>query len=631
MAERRSYAIVGNGIAGITAAETLRQEQPSAEITIVAETPAPACYRPALKDYLVGRVSEETLFARRPGYYAEKNMRFLADRVVQIAVDQHRLLLSSGQTLAYDRLLLATGARARRLSCPGSELAGVLTLRVWADYTLALRFLETARRVVVCGGGPLALETVDMLRQRGLQVTHLLRRRGLWANTLDRTASELLLHQEKEAGVDVRLEEEITEIIGKQGQVVGLITGSGARIPCDMLVMAIGAEPMLDYTRTGEIACQRGILVDHAMRTSAADVFAAGDVAETLDPLTGQTRIAGQWYPAMQQGRAAAYSMLDMLDALRLRHAASYSNAYLRPISTYALFGFDIAAIGLTSVAAPNYQEVVADPRTHIYSKALLRNGVPVGMLSFDGQRDMLAFKRAIDHAVDVTAVISCLFDREFKFATWLDAQKVPAPVLAVRKTGALPAVSPASSMKNQFAPALSRPHDNPYTLPVIAAARPAGRESDASRFPGAHEYAHASIPTAAFLAPVLPARIALTLTTGEGPDRAPTLILDPQGTDLAAAPESTHTALSASASTTIGREATATLVINHYSISRHHAEISCINGVYLLRDLDSKNGTFINETRLAPGRAYALKQRDSIRIGNLATYQFQVRAIAPR
>ncbi len=632
MVERLSFVIVGNGIAGVTAAETVRQEQPSAEITIIAETSSPACHRPSLKEYLAGRVEEDVLFARRPSFYADKGLRFLLDRVVDIDVARRQLALRRGQSIGYDRLLLATGGRARRLTCPGSDLAGVLTLRSVTDYQVALRFLEIARRVVVYGGGPLALETADTLRQRGLRVTHLLRRRQLWADMLDRTASELILHQEQEAGVEVRVEDEIAEITGKSGRVQGIITRNGARIPCDLLIMAIGSEPVIDCIKASGIACERGVTVDHAMRSSVADVYAAGDVAETLDPLTGSMRIPGQWYPAMQQGRAAAYGMMGMLDALRLRHAAPFSNAYLRPINTFSLFGFDIAAVGLTSVSAPAYSEVMADIKTHIYSKALLKNGVPVGLLSFDGQRDTLAFKRAIDHAVDLTPVASCLFERDFKLQNWLDGQKVPAPVLAVRKarTNAPGLATTASGrrFRKQFAPVaplielpdadededndesektmeiVLAANSNPYTLPVI--------------------------PTAAFLAPLLPARTAQMLVAGNDIDDTPTMMLNSQDPDMTAAPEHTHTPISQAEALTIGRESSSKLVINHQSISRHHAAIICANGAYFLRDMGSRNGTFINETRLDPARNYLLKPRDHIRIGNLINYQFLLRPVAP-
>src|SRR6266566_901853 len=661
MVEHCSYVIVGGGIAGVTAAETLRNEEPSAEITVIADTPLPAYYRPALKDYLAGRVTEDTLYVRRRSFYADLGIHFMLDRAVRIAVNQHALQLSSGRQVGYDRLLLATGARASRLSCPGSDLAGVITLRTIADYQAALRLLQTARRVVVCGSGSLALETVEILQHRGIQVTHLLRSRRLWKDILDRTASELVLHQEEQDGVDIRVEEEIAEVIGKKGdggQVLGIITKNGARIPCDVVVTAIGIEPAVDFMKESGIACGRGVKVDHAMRTSIPDIFAIGDAAETSDPVTGRERIFGQWYPAMQQGRTAAYSMLGMLGTQHLRHAETYSNAYLRSISAQYLYGFDVAAIGITNVSSPEYQEIQADPRTHIYSKVLLKDGIPVGMLSFDGRRDALAFKRAIDHAVNLMPVASLLFNRDFKLTTWLDAQKVPTPVLAVRKLSQAPRPLPVLSMKSQFVgmsgmggmtPLLDLPREDiesvnmrsntdPYMMPVVTMSGSrrgdAGREErrqtnrQEERSMRTDTYTHTSIPTAAFLVPILPEKTADMLRTQETQSYA--LSLDQDNTGALISPEWAHTQISQTQAVTIGREPNSTLIINHNSISRRHAEIIYRNGDYLLRDLGSKNGTFINEAPLAPGHVHVLKPRDRIRIGKLMTYLFQVRAIAP-
>jgi NAD(P)H-nitrite reductase large subunit len=175
MVERFSYVVVGNGIAGITAAETLRAEDALADIAVIADNPLPVYNRPLLKDFLAGRVSEEKLWMRPRSFYQHHQIRFFMERVVDIDVDQHNIHLQSGQQVGYHRLLLATGARARHLSCPGANLAGVTTLRTVADYQRVLNYLGYVRRVVVIGGGPLALESVEVLYQRGFQVSHLLR------------------------------------------------------------------------------------------------------------------------------------------------------------------------------------------------------------------------------------------------------------------------------------------------------------------------------------------------------------------------------------------------------------------------------------------------------------------------
>ncbi|TMC23642.1 MAG: pyridine nucleotide-disulfide oxidoreductase, partial [Chloroflexi bacterium] len=171
-----TYLIIGNGIAGVTAAEILRTEDTTASIAVIADDPFPVYYRPALKDYLAGRVREDKLWARPRSFYEDQTIYFHADRAVHIQAGQHTVDLKSGRSLSYQHLLLAHGARAVRLKCPGTNLAGVTTLRTVADYQMVLEQLSMVRRVVVTGSGTLALETIETLRHRGLQVTHLLRR-----------------------------------------------------------------------------------------------------------------------------------------------------------------------------------------------------------------------------------------------------------------------------------------------------------------------------------------------------------------------------------------------------------------------------------------------------------------------
>src|SRR6266700_2791551 len=410
MAEELSYVVIGNGITGVTAAEILRTEDAAAHITVIADDPFPVYYRPALKDYLAGRVREDKLWARPGSFYQDQRIRFLSDRVVGVQVGQHAVQLQSGQQVGYSRLLLANGAAASRLVCPGTDLAGVTTLRTVADYQAVVARLNTTRRVDVTGSGTLALETIETLRHRGHSVTHLLRRRTLWSEVLDATSSDLVLQQERRDGVDVRVEEEIAEITGKNGQVTGVVITSGERISCEIVIIAIGVEPILDFIKSSGIPCGRGVQVDGSMRTSAPDVYAAGDVLETTDTMTRRTRVIGQWYPAIQQARAAAYSMLDLLDTSYPFQSSTFYNATF-------LYGLDFASIGLTKLPKDwkGYQEIIADPLPRIYRKVILKDGVPVGMLSLGNRKDALSFKRALDYKVNLSPVASQLFTNDFK------------------------------------------------------------------------------------------------------------------------------------------------------------------------------------------------------------------------
>lgn len=565
MAGSNTYLIIGNGIVGATAAEMLRTENAAAHIMIIADDPCPVYYRPALKDYLGGKIGEERLWARPAGYYQERNIHFLSDVVVAIHVQSHAVLLRSGRTLAYARLLLAQGARARTLNCPGAHLVGVTTLRTVADYQKVLGYLSNVHRVVVVGSGTLALETIETLRRRGYQVTHLLRHRHLWSEVLDVTASDLVLQQALRDEVDVRYEQEIAEIRGKDGHVTGIITKDGTQIACELVLLCIGIEPCIEIARQAGIFCGTGVRVDGAMRTNAPDVYAAGDLIETVDPITGRARNTAHWYPAIQQARAAAYSMLDLLDT---HQRSSFENFY----NATCLYGLDFASVGLSALsqqqmASGEFQEIVAEPQPRAYQRVLLKHGIPLGALALGNRERIMAFKRAIDHQVNLTPVASRLFAPDFQLDAWLNQQGVPLPMLGVSRVGAN-AVKQAAYASAKVPSALL----------------------------------HLDTITEGILVPVAPPEIASSL-------------------------EKMY--LSQTKVTVIGRQEGCDLSVQHSSMSRRHAEISFVNGRYILRDLASRNGTFLNDQRVEPGSIHLLSANDLLRFGQVL-FVFRLRQAKP-
>jgi len=366
-----------------------------------------------------------------------------------------------------------------------------------------------------------------------------------------------VLQQEQRDGVDMRLEEEVVEIFGSRGLVSGVVTRSGEQIACETVIIAIGIEPIIDFIKASGIACGRGVRVDSQMRTNAVDIYAAGDVIETTDPLTGRTRVIGQWYPAIQQARAAAYSMLDLLDNNAPFRASTFYN------STF-LYGLDFASVGITN--APGYQEIVAEPRPRTYRKVLLKDGIPVGMLSLGNRKQALSFKRAIDHRVSLQPIASVLFEESFKLHEWLDRQGVPPALLGVSRQGNL-AVRQAAYAEGPPMNTTIRQQQ-----PLIEALLISSDQK---------------IP--------------------EQPDETP---------------------LSQTKILTIGRQAGVQLLLDEATISRRHAEISYANGQYILQDLGSSNGTFVNDLRLEPASTYVLKANDVVRVGKAVKFSFVMRTI---
>ena len=554
-----SYLIIGNGITGVTAAEVLRSADPTCKLTIIADEPFPVYYRPALKDYLAGRVIEDKLWARPATFYRQQRVRFVPGRVIGIDRVRQIVQLQDGQQTRYDKLLLANGARPRQLNCPGLQLAGVSTLRSIDDYQKLRQRLTSARRIVICGSGTLALETAETLSHQGYEVTHLLRQRTIWSEVLDTTASDLVLQEERRMGIDVHLEEEIVEIAGKDGQVTGVNTTRGARIPCEIVIIAIGIEPLTDFARASGIACGRGIQVDAAMRTNVQNIYAAGDVVETRNSRTGTTRVIGQWYPSIHQAHQAAQSMLDRPS---LPQGTFYNATFL--------CGLDFVSIGET-IAAGQYQEYRAEPEPRTYRKLLLHHGVPVGALFLGNRKDALAFKRAIDHRVNLASIGKRIFAEDFELENWLDQQNIP-PVNI--DTGDLAAI------------ALDRSTKSPIRIQTTALVDPKPALMNAMLVPVPHPHVRVALNEAQ-----------LSLRQEDG-------------------------------LTSIGRRQEAHIRIEHSSISRQHAEITREQGQYRLRDVGSANGTFVNDVRLPLHSVHILKQNDRVRVGDV---QFDFREPAKK
>jgi NADPH-dependent 2,4-dienoyl-CoA reductase/sulfur reductase-like enzyme/pSer/pThr/pTyr-binding forkhead associated (FHA) protein/Fe-S-cluster-containing hydrogenase component 2/CRP-like cAMP-binding protein len=565
-----SYLIIGNGITGITAAEILRSDDPTSSITIVADDPYPVYYRPALKDYLGGKLNEQKLWARPSTFYQEQRIRFVPGRVMGIHTVQNFVQLDNRQRLGYHKLLLANGARPKQLSCPGLNLAGVSTLRSIADYQEIMRLLGSAKRIVICGSGTLALESAETLNHRGYQVTHLLRQHALWSEVLDPIASDLVLAEERHDGIDVRTGEEIAEIVGRKGRVSEVITTSGTHIPCDMVLIAIGIEPLVDFIQASGIACGRGVKVDHSMHTSMPHVYAAGDVIETTDTISGRTRVLGQWYPAIEQARKAAYSMLGKFDAHT--GAAQSSNYY----NATFLYGLDFVSVGLTQLPAnlQGLQEIAADPQPRNYRKVILHNGIPLGFLFLGDRKNALAFKRAIDHKVNLNSVSNHLFAQDFNLDAWLHKHGVPPAVLDVVEKG-------------------HNESDRTW-------------QSYTVQQQGSHEAVPSSLgkmdaSIRAYLVPIPHPKVNVTVHEAD-------LGLNERSKVV-----------------TIGRQKGSSFVIEHSSVSRLHCEIMFLNGNYVLRDKQSSNGTYVNNARVEHDTLCSLRNLDQVRIGDVQ-FRFELR-----
>ncbi len=237
------HLIIGSGFAALKAAETIRQLDAVAHITLVTEENDPPYWRPRLPDVIAKQVTEDKVQMKPRAYFAEKKIDLrLGARVVKVLPLENRLLLSDGSSAGYDTLLLASGSLARRpgRDVPGSDLSGVVALRTLADARDIANKLDAAQQTAVVGGGLLGIELVRAFRERGNAVTYFRKDDRFWPQMLDATAARLVEAKLLERGIALCHQEVIREIKGQEGRVAGLVTTKGRELPCQVVGYAIG-------------------------------------------------------------------------------------------------------------------------------------------------------------------------------------------------------------------------------------------------------------------------------------------------------------------------------------------------------------------------------------------------------
>jgi NADPH-dependent 2,4-dienoyl-CoA reductase/sulfur reductase-like enzyme len=325
-----TIVIAGAGLAGATAARTLRAEGYAGRVTLVgSELHQPYLRPPLSKEYLLGKAGEEAVPVAPDSWYREHDVDLrLGVSVAEIDAGPHSVRLSNGDAVNYSALLLATGAVPRRIPLPGSGLHGVTTFRTLDDSRLLREQLSAGgKNVVMIGSGWIGMELAAAASSYGNRVTLL----GLEAIPLAAAIGPELglffrsLHEAN--GVAFRLPETAAEVRGESGRVTGVVTGSGEVLPADIVVIAVGVVPETGLAVAAGLTVNNGILTDAALRTSDSDIFAAGDVANALHPFTGEHHRSEHWSNALNGGKVAARSMLGQdaaLDAIPYFYTDQY-------------------------------------------------------------------------------------------------------------------------------------------------------------------------------------------------------------------------------------------------------------------------------------------------------------------
>ena len=302
------YIIIGSGVAGVAAIEAIRKNGMSGEIVMVGDDPHGFYSRPGLAYFLTGELHDKALFPRTREDYVRLHFKFHKSRVTKLLPSEKAIELDGKSHLSYDKLLISVGAQAIPLTVPGANLEGVVKLDHLEDARKILKFARRGKTAVVVGGGITALELAEGLLSRGVKVHYLLRGDRYWSNVLDDFESRIIERRLQEEGVTLHFHTELAEITGRS-RVNGIRLKDGRAMRCDMVAYAIGIKPRIELARNAGISVDRGILTNEYLQTNHEDIFAAGDVAQVFDPVTGRSVIDSLWHLARDQGHTAGLNM----------------------------------------------------------------------------------------------------------------------------------------------------------------------------------------------------------------------------------------------------------------------------------------------------------------------------------
>jgi NADPH-dependent 2,4-dienoyl-CoA reductase/sulfur reductase-like enzyme len=325
------HVIIGNGPAGVIAAETLRKADAAAEIVMIGGEPEPAYSRMAIPYLLEGNIAEQGTYLRKtPGHFAGLRIRELQGRVVSVDTAQHKLLLADGSFETYDRLLIASGSHPVRPPIPGIGLPQVQTCWTLADARAIADLAKPGARVLQLGAGFIGCIIMEALASRGVELTVVEMGDRMVPRMMTPQAGNMIRRWVEHKGVRVLTGKGVQRIdpldanpglLGRLKQVLGAAATKGAdaalmvtlsdgeAIPCDLVIVAAGVAPNVGFLDNTGVQVAKGVLVNDRMQTSVADIYAAGDVAEAPDLFSGAHLVAAIQPNAADQARVAALNM----------------------------------------------------------------------------------------------------------------------------------------------------------------------------------------------------------------------------------------------------------------------------------------------------------------------------------
>ena len=401
MSSSLNVVIIGNGVAGVTAARIIKEKKPETQVSIITNENSHYYPRPRLYDVLSGDAKPQDVTILSEEWYKKNRIRVqLNKKVISIDTQQKELLLEDQSRVKYDKLLLANGGHSFVPHIKGVKKKGVFTLRTIKDAIAIKEFTKKTTKAIVIGGGLLGLEFASSLKKLGQKVTVVEMFPRLLPRQLDTDGAAILKNHITSRGIDVVLGAKTTEILGEI-TVSGIMLESGETICGDIILFSAGIRSNIELVLKAGIIVNRGVIVDNYMRTSAEDVYAAGDVAEF------KGMVYGIIPAAIEQATIAATNILG-----------EEHNIYTGtvPSNTLKVVNIDLTSIGIFNPKYQTYEKIKeTDQKKGVYKKLVLDKGKILGAIFLGDKKGVTSIKRLIAQETDITkhknAIINDNFD----------------------------------------------------------------------------------------------------------------------------------------------------------------------------------------------------------------------------
>jgi NAD(P)H-nitrite reductase large subunit len=363
----RQYVIIGNGVAGTTAADTLRKADANCRIVLIDDEPYPLYNRIALPRVLKQTTLPERTIIRQLAWHTQNRIELLLETTVtRVDTESRVVTTASGTDFPYDKLLIASGGRPNPLRVPGAAgVRGIYSFQTLDDTKALLARAQQAKAAAAIGGSFIAYELAEAFRHRGIPTYWLIRGPRFLHRLIDEDGGALIDRLATDVGVETHYGESAAEVLSADGELAGLTTQSGKRFDCDLMGVGIGLTLRTEFLTHTPVEVNVGVVTNERLETTVPDVYAAGDVAEFYDVYIQTHHQMGTWNNAAAHGRTAAVNMLGGREA--------YAEV---PYYTSTMFESQMAAIGTTPDVRPDMAALSrVDMNARVYRRLFFLEG----------------------------------------------------------------------------------------------------------------------------------------------------------------------------------------------------------------------------------------------------------------